>query len=136
MSRSGYYEFDDDNSNWDSIRWSGAVKSAIRGKRGQDFLKALLEALDAMPVKELIAGELEKDGQVCALGALGKARGLDMSGLDPEDHGTVANALNISNALAREVAFVNDDDFGFQSMESGKRFEAMRKWVVENIKPE
>lgn len=136
MSRSGYYEFDDDNSNWDSIRWSGAVKSAIRGKRGQDFLKALLEALDAMPVKELIAGELEKDGQVCALGALGKARGLDMSGLDPEDAGPVADTFGISKALAREIVFVNDDDFGFQSMESSKRFEAMRKWVVENIKPE
>lgn len=136
MSRSGYYEFDDDNNNWDSIRWSGAVKSAIRGKRGQDFLKALLEALDAMPVKELIAGELEKDGQVCALGALGKARGLDMSGLDPEDAGPVAATFGISKALAREIVFVNDDDFGFQSMESSKRFEAMRKWVVENIKPE
>jgi hypothetical protein len=47
MSRSGY---SDDHSEWDLIRWRGAVASAIRGKRGQAFLRELLVALDAMPV--------------------------------------------------------------------------------------
>lgn len=32
MSRSGYSE---DLDMWDLIRWRGAVKSALRGKRGQ-----------------------------------------------------------------------------------------------------
>src|SRR6185295_11408998 len=82
LSRSGY---SDDGERWDLIRYRGAVASAIRGARGQTFLKEILAALDAMPEKKLIANELEEDGQVCALGALGKARGLDMAGIDPEN---------------------------------------------------
>ena len=38
MSRSGY---SDDLDNWDLIRWRGQVSSAIRGKRGQGFLREL-----------------------------------------------------------------------------------------------
>ena len=88
MSRSGYSECVDQ---WDLIRWRGAVNSAIHGKRGQAFLVELLAALDAMPVKELISEELiDEEGQVCALGAIGVARGLDMSKLDPEEHKDMA----------------------------------------------
>jgi hypothetical protein len=36
MSRSGY---SDDLENWSLIRWRGAVASAIRGRRGQAFLR-------------------------------------------------------------------------------------------------
>lgn len=57
MSRSGYSD-DYDGDNWDLIRWRGAVTSAIRGKRGQAFLREALAALDAMPEKQLIAGDL------------------------------------------------------------------------------
>jgi hypothetical protein len=49
------------------IRWQGVVKSAIRGKKGQAFLKELLSALDAMPEKKLIAEELELKGQLLVL---------------------------------------------------------------------
>jgi len=47
MSRSGYS--DDCDDQWSLICWRGAVKSAIRGKRGQAFLKEMLAALDALP---------------------------------------------------------------------------------------
>ena len=55
MSRSGYSE---DCDGWALVRWRGAVKSAIRGQRGQAFLRELLAALDAIPDKRLIAEEL------------------------------------------------------------------------------
>lgn len=55
MSRSGYTE---DCDGWDLIRWRGAVASAIRGKRGQAFLREALAALDAMPEKQLISHDL------------------------------------------------------------------------------
>lgn len=87
MSRSGY---DDNIDQWNLIRWRGAVASAIRGKRGQAFLREMLAALDALPERKLIARKLESRGEVCAIGAIGKARGVDMSNIDPEDHDTVA----------------------------------------------
>jgi hypothetical protein len=133
MSRSGYT--DDcpmDNSGW---LYRGAVKSAIQGRRGQAFLNEMLRALDAMPEQKLIAHELEKDGAVCAIGAVGKARSLDMSKLDPEDAYILAETFGIAPALARELVFENDDDFGFRAREAPEaRFQRMRTWIVENIK--
>ena len=55
MSRSGY---SDDLETWQLIKWRGQVMSAIRGKRGQKFLRELLAALDAMPKKILITEDL------------------------------------------------------------------------------
>jgi hypothetical protein len=66
MSRSGF-NLDGEYDQWACIRWQGAVKSAIRGKKGQAFLKELLSALDAMPEKKLIAEELELKGQLLVL---------------------------------------------------------------------
>lgn len=45
MSRSGYSE---ELDQWDLIRWRGQVASAIRGKRGQAFLRAMLAALSLL----------------------------------------------------------------------------------------
>lgn len=52
MSRSGYT--DDDDDPLATGRWRAQVRSAIRGKRGQAFLRELIAALDAMPEKALI----------------------------------------------------------------------------------
>ena len=91
MSRSGY---DDDYDNtWGLICWRGAVASAFRGSRGQAFLREMLQALDNLPDKKLIAKELIQEGAVCALGAVGKARGVDMTSIDPEDRSSVSRSL-------------------------------------------
>src|SRR6266700_2117682 len=83
MSRSGYTDdWPEDNSGG---LYRGAVKSAIKGRRGQAFLKEMLADLDAMPIKELIAGDLGHGGSVCAIGAVARARGIDMTKLDSED---------------------------------------------------
>ena len=129
MSRHGYSE---DIDNWDLIRWLGQVASSIRGKRGQQFLQDLLVALDAMPVKELIAYELEKNGEVCALGALGEARNIDMTELDPEEPGDVASAFGIAPCLAREVMYENDE--GPLKETAEQRWQRMRRWVIARIK--
>lgn len=129
MSRSGYTEDCDEQINW--INWRGAVKSAIRGKRGQAFLYEMLQAMAALPERKLIAGDLEKEGCVCAIGAVGKARGLDMSQLDPEDYNTVAGKFGIAEALAQEIVYLNDEIYHRESDED--RFERMRKWIESNI---
>ncbi len=132
MSRSGY---DDDVENWSLIRWRGAVASAMKGARGQAFLAELLSSLDALPEHRLIAKELEADGEVCALGALGKARAMELQNIDPEDHETVAGKFGIAHAMACEIMFENDEGAGYWSKETPEqRYERMRRWVEGKIR--
>lgn len=135
MSRSGYSEMDD----WDrdSVlsfgRYRGSVASAIRGKRGQTMLRDLLAALDAMPVKELIAESLSThDGEVCTLGALGKARGIDLDKIDDEDYESVAAAFNVAEPLVRDVVYANDECGSLHETDA-QRWERMRRWVARHI---
>jgi hypothetical protein len=132
MSRSGY---SDDFDGWATIRWRGAVKSAIRGKRGQAFLKELLDELDAMPVKRLIVEELEMGGEFCTLGVIGKSRGIDMTALQPEDTEIVSERLNLAEALVREIVYMNDEA-GYFKETPECRFSRMRAWVAEQIRPD
>lgn len=133
MSRSGY---SDELDNWELIKWRGQVASAIRGKRGQRLLRDLLDALDAMPTKRLIAHDLEtEEGEVCALGAAVKARGLDPVDLDPDDWSQVAEALNIAEPLEREIAYRNDE-FPLRPETPEQRWRRMRDWVESQIQRE
>ena len=132
MSRSGYS--DECDSEWDLIRWRGAVKSAMRGRRGQAFLKEMLEALDGMSEKRLIADELEAHGEVCALGAVGMRRGVDMTKLDPYDRQTVAATFGVAPALAAEIMYVNDEAVAYWSNEAPEaRWQRVRNWVARKI---
>ena len=131
MSRSGYID-GCDVSPWDLFRWRGAVAAAIKGERGQALLRELLEALDAMPVKELIAGSLQFEGGVCALGALAQKRGIDVANIDPEDYERVAKVFGVAGALAQEIEFLNDEQCALNT--PGQRWARMRKWVSEQIK--
>jgi hypothetical protein len=107
MSRSGYT--DDIDDVWAWIRYRGRVSSALRGERGQRFLRDLIRALEAMPVRELIPNTLEASGQYCALGAVARSRGLNPGLMDTEDHDQLAQVFNVASVLAREVMYVNDD---------------------------
>lgn len=109
MSRHGYVDDGDFDDNLALGRWKGAVSRSIRGKRGQAFLRELLNALDAMPVKELVSGELEADGCYCALGVVGAARGKDLSRIDTEDWEQLAREFGVSESLAREIMWNNDE---------------------------
>lgn len=131
MSRSGYS--DDMDDNWALIKWRGAVNSAIKGKCGQAFLREMLVALDALPKKKLIAEELESEGAVCAIGAVGHVRGIDMTKLDPEDREGVAGVFGIASAMAAEIVFENDEAGPWKETPEA-RFERVRRWLVSNIK--
>src|SRR5580704_5504144 len=122
MSRSGYTD-DYDGDDLALGRWRAQVASSIRGRRGQKLLRDLLAALDAMPEKALIIGELKtEDGEVCALGALAVARGMDTTKIDPEEPEQVGSAFDISHQLAAEIAYMNDECFDFR-YENNKRVE-------------
>lgn len=143
MSRSGYID------DWDDYlalgRYRGQVKSAIRGKRGQAFLRELAAAMDAMPDKELIAQDLINEyGDCCTIGVVCKARELDVSKVDPEEPESVGALVGISRQMAAEIAYENDECSRLHKDESGKwrqetpseRWQRMRKWVEANISKE
>ena len=130
MSRSGYTE-DDGDSYYPVWFWRQAVRRAIDGKRGQVFLREMIEALDAMPEKRLIAGELEYNGNVCALGAVCRKRGLDLRYSGSLGNANLASFFNIACALVREIEYMNDEWLGGVTPE--QRWQKMRAWAVENL---
>ncbi len=160
MSRSGYT--DDLDDQWSLIRWRGAVNSALRGKRGQAFLRELLTALDAMPEKRLASDSLvTADGEFCTLGVVGKARGVNLDALDAEDWEQVAKAFGLAEAMVREIVYENDEyvnEWSWEEVEvcgpmrphypdwsrhkrsvqvpvkdaAERRWQHMRKWAAEN----
>jgi hypothetical protein len=108
MNRSGYTEGEEDNWQW--IKWRGAVASAIRGKRGQAFIRDLKTALEAMPDKKLIEKELmNTEGDVCAIGCIMKARGIDTATLDVDDYEHIAHLLGVNEKLVQEIEWENDN---------------------------
>jgi hypothetical protein len=107
VSRSGY---SDDCDTGALNLYRANVDRALSGKRGQAFLREMAAALDAMPVKELVAEEIVRDSEhVCAIGSVALARQLDVSKLDPEDPDTVAGTFGIARMLACEIAYWNDE---------------------------
>jgi len=131
MSRSGYRDYDGDGDRDDILaagRWKAALKSAFSGERGRRFLADLRDAMDAMPVKRLISGELvDSDGEVCAIGSVGVKRGVDMSDMvkpadcsqddwdsdwecDAEERAEqLGGLLDIAPCMAQEVMYQNDE---------------------------
>lgn len=112
MSRSGYTD-DIDDDPLALGRWRQAVKRSLEGKRGQALLRELIEALDAMPEKELYPGSFATaEGEFCSLGVLGVKRGIRMDDLGDEDEcdpDLVASRFGIAPAMAAEIMYMNDE---------------------------
>lgn len=106
MSRSGYSE--DCDTDWSWICWRGAVASAIRGKRGQAFLRELIDTLDAMPEKRLIKKTLQDEhGEVCAVASVMRSRGLSLD-VDIYDYEKIASLVGVNEKLVQELEDIND----------------------------
>ena len=117
--------------------WRGRVASAMRGKRGQKLLRDCLAALDEMPEKRLIKGELvDPEGQVCLLGAAGRKRNIsDIDKIDSEEHGILASKFDVAECLIQEIEYVNDE--GARKTETPEEtFARVRNWLVKSIKLE
>ncbi len=130
MSRSFSDDFEEEFPN-EYAFFEKRLETSLAGKRGQNFLKELAAEMDAMPVKELVKGDLvTKDGACCALGVVCKSRKINVEKLDPDEHLDVANVLDISLPMAGRIAWLNDDDVDQNDADRWKR---MRKWVSEQI---
>lgn len=148
MSRSGLSECDGEDQ-WGFIRYRGQVASAIRGKRGQAFLKELRAALLTMPKKELLKAGFSRGGEVCALGSVALRRklkagvGMETALKQVEEEfpkgddayscaGDVCDKFGIAQALAAEIMWENDSEYGSDRSPKG-RWKAMYRWVREHI---
>lgn len=118
MSRSGYVDDCDDILSLG--RWRAQVKSAMRGKRGQAFLRELADAMDAMPEKVLISNELINDeGDCCTIGVVCKT----------------GAAVGIAHQMAAEIEYENDECGPWSRAETPEeRWKRMRAWVDSKLK--
>lgn len=130
MSRSGY--IDDCSDTLQLGRWHAQVASAIRGRRGQAFLRELANAMDAMPEKSLISGQLvTSDGDCCTMGVICKARNIDVTEVDENDPEEVGKLVGIARQLAAEIAYENDE--GWRGELPEHRWTRMREWVASKL---
>lgn len=160
MNRSGFNDDCDDDDPLATGRWRAAVNASLRGKRGQAFLRELLAALDAMPDKRLIADAAVADGCMCTLAVVAAKRGVDLERLDYDMQDwawdRVAATLGISESMAREVMYINDEHTsvrGWVRLDGppdrwntepeaylplpdveGRRWQYMRDWVANQIR--
>lgn len=138
MARHGYV--DDLDDALEAGRWRGRVTSALRGKRGQAMLRELAAAMDAMPEKRLVSGSLQtRDGDCCAIGAVCKAKGLDLTQHEHdrasdlyELNESIAKSLDVAECLVQEIEFINDD-WGPNGETPEQRWSRVRSWVAKKI---
>jgi hypothetical protein len=134
MSRSGYSE---DYYGPELNLYRGAVASAIKGKRGQAFIKEAIVAFDAMKDKRIITDSLHepKLGEYCTLGVIGASRGMDLKSIEYAEPEGIAKAFGISKAMTAEIMFENDecDEYPSRLSNPEKRWLRMRNWLVSNL---
>jgi hypothetical protein len=133
----------DDPLDWG--RYAAALRSAIRGQRGQRLLRDLVAGLDSLPEPELSSGALAdpKTGCVCALGAVALQRGYSLDQLleeDPDDCFPEEIArrtdFDISTTLANEIMQINDDVFTTSNLpeDRQRRWRLVREWALSRLK--
>lgn len=153
MSRMDYAE------DWDSpitieMVWQ-STKNALGGRRGQEALRLLIRALDAMPEKRIIDDYLCHEGEVCTVGAMvvqrriegglsrdqalayveklqaaygdepGAVRSQDVADLAVRD-------LNIARYMAYDLVELTDEDT--QGMTPEERWQRVRDYATRHLK--
>ncbi len=131
MSRSNY---SDDCEYLDLYRAS--VDRAIKGRRGQSFLRELALEMDRMPEKKLVANVLiDPQGQCCTIGVLFKARRINVEAIDYNNARQIGEIAGIARSMAAEIEFENDDDECYAPLElPQERWVRMREWVTSNLR--
>ena len=140
MSRSGFHDMDEYDQ--DTIlamgRARGQIVSAIRGKRGQKFLRTALTALDAMEDKRLAGGTfgVGDAGCMCLFTSIatetGRASAIPKR---PNDDGKgtchqLADAFNVAPILVRDLVWDNDEN---APRDPAARWQYMRDQIAAMI---
>lgn len=141
MSRISYSEEEDFPGQFGL--WQANCRRSLRGKQGQEELRVLRDALLALPEKRLVQDYLEtEDGEVCAIGAYAKYKGMDLTKFHPEDAtDEVGIAGGMPALVAWKVVQMNDMEFGRYSyaqterelITAERRYALMLAWVESNL---
>ncbi len=131
MSRIGYMEDDDYPVQFDL--WQANCQRSLKGKQGQAELRQLRDALLALPDKRLILGLLiNPEGEVCAVGAYARHKGLDLEKFDPEEETDVVGiTAGMPRLVAWKVVEMNDKRFDYLTPEM--RYTKMLEWVERQL---
>lgn len=124
-----------DEENWPGQfeLWQANCSRSLRGRSGQEELRQLRDALLALSDKRLIHGSLvDADGEVCAIGAYAKHKGLDLQDFDPEDEtDEVGIRAGMPSLVAWKVVEMNDMQFDHLTPE--ERYKRMLGWVEAQL---
>jgi len=140
--------YDEDFPNQAAL-YEANTERALKGKRGQAFLREMEAALLALPRKRLIEGNICMGGEVCAIGALALKRLVDggksleaaLAWLEEraphnsDAHETADFAERHFKVLERfsfKMAYVNDEH-GYTNDTPEQRYDTVLGWVRENI---
>lgn len=113
--------------------WNRRLALATRSKRGNERLREIAAILDAMPEKRLITEALTLEGDCCFVGAVCKARGVQIPEgyCDIFDTADAGKRAGIPWTLAWEMATANDEKWGRLTPE--ERWKAARAWIDEQL---
>ena len=141
---------EDEDFNNQVAFWEANLERSLKGHKGQAALRELEAALLALPIKRLIANELENEqGEVCAVGALAKFKGkenpmlgdsfgdFDELSVNEDDIERVtvqlAQDLGLPRMVAQAVVYENDDDWpAFMTPE--QRYNKILRWVRSQLR--
>jgi hypothetical protein len=140
MSRFDAYDSDYGYDEYDALRsagWKHAEAMALRGKRGLRVLKEMEHALLSLEQPRLISNYVALNGEVCAVGAYLKFKGVDISQYDGYGciSGEEAAALGASAGMQRTVAWTiaNLNDEHCEQSTPEERYEYILNWVRKKI---
>lgn len=118
--------------------WQANCERSLHGRAGQQALCDLEAELLSMPnnAKRLIRDDLALDGQVCAVGALMRRRGVAQSRLEEINETDDTDALAVKEAhVPKLVAWkiVEMNDLWWDTVSPEQRYENVLAWVREHI---
>jgi hypothetical protein len=156
MSRFNDSDYDEWFPNQGAMWWANVAR-ALKGRKGQQALRELREAMLGLPQRRLISSRLAtEEGEVCAVGALALKRRvdrgerreevlkemadlivLDEDGWDPGGDGDLRTAesgvkVGLTFSLAWHLGQINDD---FCEETPEQRFERVLAWVEKQLIP-
>jgi len=124
--------------------WEANYERSLKGRKGQSALRDIEQALLALPEKKLIADALQDDdGQVCAIGALAKHKGVSMPppleiDSEFEDYKVIdqmvelGRSLGVPKLVAIAVIHENDNDWNVPTPEA--RYRRVLTWVQRQLR--
>lgn len=114
--------------------WQANCRRSLNGKAGQRALRDLETALLALPTKRLIADELhDVAGDVCAIGALARAKGLKPKADPGYEMEEVGVECGMPRLVAWKVVEINDIELSSYRVGPEARYERVLAWVRSQL---